>query len=284
MSTLRIATLNVWNKSGPWSERLPLIQRELRRLEPSIVGLQEVLRFAPNGLEDFVPDPETCQASEIAAGFEYRVAYAAATDYAQGLKFGNAVLSRFPILDQATFALPGREIGESRALLYTLLDTEFGRLPVFVTHLAWRLHHGSLRLSQTRAVVEHVFRLAPIKGDLLPPVLMGDFNADPDSDEMRYLRGLAAVDGRTVYFADAWLYGGDGSFGATFDRRNDHARVAHEPPRRIDYIYVRGPDSLLRGEPIKTQVAFDAPGPNATIWPSDHFGVVSDVVFAARSP
>jgi endonuclease/exonuclease/phosphatase family metal-dependent hydrolase len=168
--------------------------------------------------------------------------------------------------------------------LYALLDTEYGRLPVFVTHLAWRLHHGSLRLLQTLAVVERVFELAPVKSDRLPPVLMGDFNADPDSDEMRYLRGLTSREGRSVYFADAWIYAGDGSLGATFDRRNDHARIAHEPPRRIDYIYVRGPDSLLRGEPVKTEVAFDTPGPNGVVWPSDHFGVVSDVVFAPRSP
>jgi endonuclease/exonuclease/phosphatase family metal-dependent hydrolase len=155
---------------------------------------------------------------------------------------------------------------------------------VFVTHLAWRLNHGFVRLRQTRAVVDKVFELAPIKGDTLPPVLMGDFNADPDSDEMRYLRGLTAIDGRTVYFADAWLYGGDGGSGATFDRKNHHASDAREPSRRIDYIYVRGPDSLLRGEPIETRVAFDTPGPSGVVWPSDHFGVVTDVVFAPRSP
>ena len=284
MTTLRIATLNVWNKSGPWSERLPLIQRELRRLEPPIVGLQEVLRFAPNGLTGFVPDVQNCQATEIADGLEYQVAYAEATDYKHGLKFGNALLSRFPIVEQATYALPGREEGEWRALLYALLDTNFGRLPVFVTHLAWRLNHGSVRLQQTRALVERIFELAPIKSELLPPVLMGDFNADPDADEMRYLRGLTAIEGRTVYFADAWVYAGDGGPGSTFDRRNHHANPAREPPRRIDYIYVRGPDALLRGEPIKTQVAFDAPGPSGDVWPSDHFGVVADVVFAPRSP
>jgi endonuclease/exonuclease/phosphatase family metal-dependent hydrolase len=283
VSTLRIATLNVWNKSGPWSERLVLIQRELTRLSPDVVGLQEVLRFAPNGLDGFVADARSCQATEIAAGFGYHVAYAQAMDYSNGLKFGNALLSRFAISETRVFGLPALDDSEARSLLYALLDTPYGPLPVFVTHLNWRLHHGSVRLRQVRAIVEHVFALAPVKGGTLPPVLMGDMNADPDSDEMRFLRGLKVDEGQSVYFADAWVYAGEGE-GATFDRRNHHTAPYREPSRRIDYVYVRGPDALLRGEPVRTELAFAAPGPSGDVWPSDHFGVVTDVVFAPRSP
>src|SRR5689334_2109491 len=111
MSTLRVATLNIWNKSGPWPERLALIRREIDRLKPAIFGLQEVLRFAPDGLEQFVPTPQACQATEIAHEFDYTVAYAMASDYGHGLKFGNALLSQFPILEQRTFVLPGLESG-----------------------------------------------------------------------------------------------------------------------------------------------------------------------------
>ena len=86
MSTLRIATLNIWNKSGPWLERLALIRREIERLQPAVLGLQEVLRFAPNGRERFEATPATCQATEIAQGFDYQIAYAEASDYGGGLK------------------------------------------------------------------------------------------------------------------------------------------------------------------------------------------------------
>ena len=57
------------------------------------------------------------------------------------------------------------------------------------------------------------------------------------------------------------------------------AAIAHEPPRRIDYIYVRGPDSKLRGEPLSTRLAFAtaAPGPEGDVFPSDHFGLVTDL-------
>ena len=98
---------------------------------------------------------------------------------------------------------------------------------------------------------------------------------------MRYLRGYTGMDGPTVYFADAWIYGGDGSAGATFDRRNAYAALAHEPPRRIDYIFVRGPDRAFRGEPLETRLVFNAAAPGAEgegeVWPSDHFGLVTEL-------
>lgn len=286
MSTLRIATLNIWNKSGPWGERLALIRRELERLQPAVLGLQEVLRFAANGRERFEATQATCQATEIGESFDYHVAYAEASDYGGGLMFGNALLSRFPILSAQSFILPGLETGESRSLLYTLLETPFGNLPTFVTHLNWKLHHGAVRLKQVRFIADRVAQLAPIRAGLLPPVLMGDFNAEPDSDEIRFLRGLAVVEGASVFFADAWIYGGDGGHSATYDRANDYARTAREPSRRIDYIFVRGPDSSLRGEPMHTELAFATPsdGASGRVWPSDHFGLVSDIYFAPRSP
>jgi endonuclease/exonuclease/phosphatase family metal-dependent hydrolase len=285
MTTVRVATLNVWNKSGPWLDRLRLIRSELDRLRPSLVGLQEVLRFVPDE-STFVPTGVTCQATEIAAGTGFSVAYAAASDYGGGLRFGNALLSSFPILEQAVFELPSLGSGESRSLLYVRVETEFGELPVFVTHLNWKLHHASVRLEQVKFIVDRIADLAKVGGAYLPPVLLGDFNAEPEADEIRYLRGLSVVEGRSVFFADAWVYGGDGSLGATFDRKNAYASRAHEPPRRIDYIFVRGPDALLRGEPIHTELAFaDAEGSGeAQVWPSDHFGLVSDIWFSPRSP
>jgi endonuclease/exonuclease/phosphatase family metal-dependent hydrolase len=285
MSTLRIANLNVWNKSGPWLDRLRLIRAEITRLSPSILGLQEILRFAPDG-QPFTATATNCQATEIAEGFAYNVTYAAASDYGGGLKFGNALLSQYPVLRSDASLLPGLESGESRSLLYNLLDTPFGALPVFVTHLNWKFHQGNIRLQQVRAIAERIAALAPVRGADLPPVLMGDFNAEPDADEIRYLRGLAVVEQTSVFFADAWVHGGDGSAGATYHRDNDYARAAREPSRRIDYIFVRGPDHLLRGEPMHTELAFataEVRGSDA-IWPSDHFGLVSDVYFAPRTP
>lgn len=259
MQTLRVATLNIWGTNGPWPDRLRLIRQELAVLGPDVVGMQEVIRVDGH-----------LQTDEVGLGYE--TVYGPAHERGETTQ-GNAVLSRFPVLDQRTFPLPVAGF-EPRSLLYALLDTPHGRLPCFVTHLNWQPDHGAIRVEQVRFIVERVREL-PAE---LPPVIMGDFNAEPDADEIRYLRGLAVVDGTSTAFADAWTYGGDGSAGATFDRANDYARAAREPSRRIDYIFTGG-DEQMRGEPLHTALAFDRAEEH--VWPSDHFGVVSDIVVGA---
>lgn len=283
MSVVRVATINVWNKSGPWLSRLPLIRRELERLQPEVVGLQEVLRFRPDTAADAPLTVHNDQLTEIADGLGYQLAYSVASDYGHGLKFGNSVLSRHPIIAEQSFQLPGSESGETRSLLYALCQTPHGRLPVFVTHLNWKFHQGSIRQRQVVFIAERVAELSPIGGPDLPPVLMGDFNAAPDADEIRFLTGLCALEQKTVYFADAWAFAGTGP-GHTYDRANHYAAKAREPSRRIDYIFVRGPDRQFRGEPLRAELAFDVAdqsGPEP-VWPSDHFGVVADLAVTER--
>jgi endonuclease/exonuclease/phosphatase family metal-dependent hydrolase len=280
---LRVVTLNIWNRSGPWPDRLRMIREEIVRLQPDVIGLQEVMRLVRPGTSEPL-SPEHDQAAEIASDLGYAIAYAAAADYGNGLLMGNAVLSRFPITETSTYRLPDEGTGEGRSLLYTLLASPWGRLPVFVTHFNWRFDQGFVRLAQAAFVTARIAELTPVQAGMLPPVLMGDFNAEPEADEIRYLRGLHVLNGKSVHFADAWVYGGDGSGGFTFDPKNDYARRNREPPRRIDYIFVRGPDAELRGEPLHTRLAFhQARTGSETIWPSDHFGLYSELAVEPRS-
>lgn len=286
METQRVATLNIWNKSGPWAERLALLRQQLVELSPDILGLQEVLRLVPDENDPPAPTPSNDQASEIAEGLGYNITYGVAADYAGGLKFGNALLTRYKVLDSRTFRLPGADSGETRSMLYSLLETPWGRQPVFVTHLNWKLHHGAVRLKQVVYAAERIFVLAPVEADFLPPVLMGDFNANPSSDEIRYLKGQHVIDGRSLYFADVWDYAEPAEPGHTYARDNAYALKNGEPNRRIDYIFVRGPDRHMRGEPRGVRRAFDrsAPGSEGTVWASDHYGVVCDLTMSARNP
>ncbi|MGE0328556.1 MAG: endonuclease/exonuclease/phosphatase family protein [Polyangiaceae bacterium] len=285
-SELRVITLNIWNKSGPWPARAELIRQGIQALAPDLLGLQEVLQ-----LEGRAGDPDGDQLAELNTHLRFHAAYAKAADFGGGLQFGNALLSRFPILEHTRIALPHCDSGEQRSALYALVQHPQGLLPVFVTHLNWKLHHSDVRQKQVASLVDHVFRLAPVDDQRLPPIVMGDFNAEPDSDEMRFMRGLTLLAGRSVYFTDAWVFAGsdgarrssEGAPGYTFDSRNPYAALAHEPPRRIDYIYVRGPDRKFRGEPIEARVVFNSEAPDAPgLWPTDHFGVFCRLHVAAR--
>jgi endonuclease/exonuclease/phosphatase family metal-dependent hydrolase len=284
LEKLRVATLNIWNKSGPWAERLPLIRKQLQELSPDVLGLQEVLRLIPDEKQPPVPAPDNDQASEIAEGLGYNIAYGVAADYSGGLKFGNALLTRYKILDSRTFRLPGGDTGETRSLLYSVLETPWGRLPVFVTHLNWKLHDAAVRVKQAVYAAERIFVLAPVGADFLPPILMGDLNAGPETDEIRYLKGQHVIDGRSVYFADVWDYAEEQGPGYTYARDNAYALTNGEPNRRIDYVFVRGPDKLMRGQPSNVRRAFDqsVPGAQGTVWASDHYGVVCDLSMSAK--
>lgn len=256
--TVRVATLNLWNRLGPWEQRLPAIRAGIAAESPDVLGLQEVV-----SLEGFR------QASMLAEGFGYHVVEGRHS--AAVLPVGNAILSRFPIVRHEVIDLPTGDTIERRTLLHAEIDAPFGRLPVFVTHLNWRLDEGHVRELQVRFIADAIARICPPE-KTFPPVLMGDLNAEPDADEIRFLRGLTSLGGRRVYFADAWLYAGEGP-GTTFARRNPFTHVAHETDRRIDYIFVRTQEDRRRGEPIEARVAFDSPVDG--VFPSDHFGVVA---------
>lgn len=264
----RVATFNIWNRQGPWEKRLPLIRNGLAALDADVIGLQEVLAFGQ------LPT----QADEIAAGMGWHVYHAPAWQIGGGLTLGNAILSPHRLLDTQCLPLPTPPELDARAVVFARVDAPHGPLPVFVTHLTVQFHLCHVRREQVVALADHVARLAPI-GDP-PPVVMGDFNAAPDADEIRFVRGLTSLGGRSVYFADCWAAADTAGPGYTYDRRNPYALRSHEPSNRIDYIFVRGPDALLRGEPVAARLALDQP--TGGVWPSDHFAVVADIHAAPR--
>lgn len=264
MDRLRVATLNIWNRMGPWEERLAAIRKEIERLEPDVLGLQEVL---------LLPEHAFDQAKAIAEGFGYHVAFGRSPD-AEPYTMGNAVLSRWPIARTFTYGLPGTD--EHRCLVCAEIDAPIGKLRVFSTHLNWKFEESDVRQLQVQAIarfVDAVHRAADY-----PPIVVGDFNAEPDSDEIRFLRGLASLGGRSVHFHDVFGHVGHGP-GATFALRNPYAALLREPDRRIDYIWVRGGDERFRGEPLAARVAFDVPitFSGGEAFPSDHFGVYAEL-------
>jgi len=266
--TWRVATLNIWNRQGPWAQRLPLIRAGLAALDVDAIGLQEVMGFT--GMPS--------QAHEIAEGTGWNVHYAPAWAIGGGLTMGNAIVSRHALLDVQSLPLPSPPGVDTRTVAFARVDCDHGPMPVFVTHLTWQEYLASARRPQVRVLADHVAELAPLDGP--PPVLMGDFNANPDSDEMRFLRGLTTIDGTSVHFADCWDATRPGEQGWSYARSNPYALRSREPSRRIDYVYVRGPGRHLCGEPLSAELCLDTPVDG--VWPSDHFGVVAEIYAAKR--
>jgi len=267
MKTFRVATLNIWNRFGPWERRLGAIRSGVAALAPDLVGLQEVVRLDAgegDGLD---------QAAAIAEGLGYSWAYGRARDERY---YGNAVLSRWPIARSHVYELPRGGTDERRTLLFAEIESPFGAIPFFVTHLNWKFDDGHVRAAQIFELVLRVGSLA--KDGAFPAVVVGDFNAEPDADEIRFMRGLTSLGGAgsgRVYFQDAFAVAGDGSPGFTYARSNPFAAPLREPDRRIDYVFVRGRDDRFRGEPLDARVCFDEAVDGT--FPSDHFGVVANL-------
>jgi endonuclease/exonuclease/phosphatase family metal-dependent hydrolase len=262
MGRLRVLTLNIWNRGGPWEKRLELIRAGVRDLDPDLIGLQEVISH-----------DDQSQASAIGADMGYHVAFGKAHDYGAGVHFGNAVLSRWPIQRTEVTPLPRGDSTEERSLLFVEAASPHGKIPFFVTHLNWKFHEGVIREAQVVAIADEMKRLTPLDG--VPPILVGDLNAQPDSTEIRFLKGLHSLNGKSFYLADCFEQAGHGP-GITFDaNRNPFAAVTREFPRRIDYVLVRGPDDRGRGKPLAASVVLEEVVDGVAA--SDHYGVVAEI-------
>jgi endonuclease/exonuclease/phosphatase family metal-dependent hydrolase len=263
---LKVLTLNLWNDQGPYERRRERVRDWITRLDPDVIGFQEVLKG--HGI-----DTARDQVSD-----DFHVEFASAIPFwlDRSREFGNAVASRWPITDREILELPG-ERDEKRVALSVDIDAPFGPLSFTTTHLNFQLHHGYVREKQVVPLCEMALRRRPRGG--FPPIITGDFNAEPDSDEIRYVSGFHSIDARNVQFFDAWRVAGDGTPGYTWSNRNDYAHIALEPERRIDYIFagypVRFDDRFGLGHIERCAVVCDHEQDG--VWPSDHFGVYAEL-------
>jgi endonuclease/exonuclease/phosphatase family metal-dependent hydrolase len=268
---LRIVTLNCWNITEPLEERMAIIRGEIERERPDVVALQEVVVRRDGFDMGRMMLPEGRFARVFGAAFSWSDDGVMLSHNGDGSGFGNLIAARWPIVRTEIRRLPGLEGGEPRTVTAALIESPAGVVPVFTTHLDCEFHHGHVRERQVLAL-DSFAREWAAAGDL-PAVLLGDFNAHPDSNEMRFLRGLASLEGRSTYFQDAWEAAGGSGY--TWDNRNRFAAFAWEPDRRIDYVLVGPPRPDGRGRVASARLAFEAPV--GDVFASDHFGVMAEL-------
>ena len=269
---MRVLSWNLWWRYGPWEQRQQAIAATLADVRPDLCGFQEVWGGPGEG------SPEDNLAIDLAGRLGMHWCWAEGEkvrDEEDGteLFIGNAILSRWPIIAQAAAALPVTTSDETRVALHAKIDTPDGTLPMFTTHLTWGLGRSALRIAQVRALASFVAEHSA--GCAYPPVITGDFNAEPGSDELRLLGGLLAdpaVPG--LVLLDSWRYADPGDPGFTWDLRNPYQDDSLIPNSRIDYILV-GLPWKGRGRVESVRLAGNAPVRG--VWPSDHFAVVADL-------
>lgn len=267
--TLRVLTWNLWWRHGPWEERLPAILSAIAAEEPDVCCLQEVWVDEATG---------DSLAGRVAGALGEGWTWVGTDRFvADGVVFGNAVVSRWPIASSAVLDLPvpTDRVEELRTCIRADVAMPGGEVQVFCTHLNWRFDESHVRQEQVRAICGFV---ASSPARTYPPVLCGDFNAVPDSDEVRMLTGRSAVPVERLVFHDAWeVAGAPGDPGTTWSNANPYAVLDLEPDRRIDYVFVGWPKAGGRGHVEACRVVGAEPVDGVV--PSDHYGVVADLRF-----
>ncbi|MEZ5228076.1 MAG: endonuclease/exonuclease/phosphatase family protein [Acidimicrobiales bacterium] len=216
---MRVATWNLWWRFGPWEERQPAIRAALADIDADVVLLQEV--FGPTadhhdqaedladhlGMHWVATTNHTSQTSfgshtgrtsfgsdtsrtsfgsdTSRTSFALTVPNFVRSDTSR-TSFGNAILSRWPVLDADQRNLPDRSGRPAhRTGLWALLDHPDGPQPVATTHLEWRYDDSRLRQAQLDDLVHWLDQHHRGLGALLdappdehrPLIFGGDLNA-----------------------------------------------------------------------------------------------------------
>ncbi|PKP09748.1 MAG: endonuclease/exonuclease/phosphatase [Bacteroidetes bacterium HGW-Bacteroidetes-4] len=255
--TLKVMTYNIRldlssDSSNAWPNRKELVLDVIRFYEPAIFGVQEALPHQMQYLDSALPNfafvgmgRDGGQQGEFSALFYNK--------------------NRFSVFEQATFWLSetpdvagkGWDAAFPRICTHALfLDKETQQIFwVFNLHLD---HVGEkARLKSVKLVQQ---RIAKLNNDGLPVILMGDFNASPDNEVIKWVSGFM----KNTRDCSVFNYGTAATFnGFRFD----------EPPTQcIDYIFVSPGAFTVE----KHAVINDS---NGGRYPSDHFPVLVELRF-----
>lgn len=227
---LRIVTYNIHHAEGV-DDKLDIdrIAGIVRALNPDVVCLQEVDRNLPRTLHVDMP-ALFAEKLGMAVVFEPNYRF-------EGGEYGNAVLSKFPLVSHKNHALPNPENVEPRGCLH--VEVLVGETPVqvFCTHLG-------LRPPERAAQAEAIVAILPADA---PVVLCGDMNENEQGAGMKaFLARLQ--DTLSPEPAPSWSF------------------PAAKPARRIDYILASDAWTAKEGWIVRTP---------ETAVASDHLPVMS---------
>jgi endonuclease/exonuclease/phosphatase family metal-dependent hydrolase len=228
---VRLVTFNIHHGVGDDGRHdLARLAQVLAAAEADVICLQEVDRHFGERSEN------VDQGLLLARALDMQLAWGPALDEPRPDgrprgEYGNALLSRLPILVSDVHRLPGA--GEPRCALRTMVELDGGALWVTATHLSRK---SADRPAQVAALAE--LHTAPMETG----IVVGDFNTTPDAPELAALRPR---------FTDAWELANqrDDRAGWRFwqhDVGNTHP--ARSPHRRIDQAWVTEGVAVVRAQ------------------------------------
>lgn len=275
----RLGTLNAMHIKHSVAERTSLLCAEVARTRYDVFCLQEVM---------FEPDGSSIQLKNLA--YESRLNIVAShpeADLPDGHRTGNAILSRFPVLESGRIDLrvPGAYIPNAS---YAVFEHDSNRTLIVVNvHFMWGGDKERERLLQGTSVDAKVKYLMEKYANRNPlAVLAGDFNSTPNTDTLRYFRGEGTgSNARYTYWTDAFdvlgypgneiTSGRDNFWAQSTAREKGIDLVQFLPNRRIDYILTYGWQYGKPGSPISLSRTFtDTSQYGFTA--SDHYGLKAD--------
>lgn len=203
---LRVLTFNVQHFENFNTDEIDFdaFAKAIKDINPDIIGMNEIRGLGSR--EDYQAQTEI-----MAEKLGYFGFFAKATEIGKGNPYGNAILSRFPIISAEVIPIPDPEVKsyddyyETRCLLKAKLDVS-GGLDVFVSHFGLNPDEHE-RADKTVC--------ANVGGRC---IFMGDLNVTPES---HVLDGLRSILTDTANENDAMF---------TFP--------SNKPDRKIDYIFI----------------------------------------------
>jgi endonuclease/exonuclease/phosphatase family metal-dependent hydrolase len=198
---LRVATLNIHKGRGlDGREDLDRLAAFLSESGADLIGLQEVIQSSRRNQPEFL-------AKKLGMEYAFFPSLRRCT-----YRYGNALLSRWPLEEVQGYVLPS--LREKRSLL-----TARCRGPLSFTAAVTHLGLNS------REREGHAAKILEILGKKQPVILMGDWNASSESQEVQAI---------LEEFGDAFQLGERSA-------SDTHTYLSRDLlPHRIDYIFVRG--------------------------------------------
>jgi endonuclease/exonuclease/phosphatase family metal-dependent hydrolase len=278
---LAVATWNIWGRAADYEARYPAIVANLESESADVVGLVEVWQ-----------DGDELQIESIADALGYpHWSYANLTtpDY-DGQQWGVGVLSRLPIEAERRIAFPNpARIFDAEfpgVVLITTVASDAGPFDV-VCLCEWGVSwsgYGVGGTSDRFATYQFLSRALLENGRPIAPIVVGDFNAVPETRDLRALTGKDHHGSLAMSFMDSWEFVNGAHGGWTFDGlSNAHLRRRPFGRHRIDYILTgAGPafPKLWRANDVRV---FGQSGPSGTT-PSDHYGVRAELELVSLFP